>query len=110
MPAGIILYPTPVSGAAGVTLVSGLRVYFDRDITLFTTASTTATPGFATPFHRILSYSSAIDFTKDNTIMQRWLLQKKQLMDGLIQFYSRREIEQTPKMRPLSKKYKYTYR
>ena len=107
-----MLYPTPVSGAAGATLTSGMKIYFDRQPALFSavSASYAKEPGFARPFHRILSYSAAIDFTKDNVLMQRWALQRKQLMDGLIRFYSHRQVERVNKMRPATRKYKYTYR
>jgi hypothetical protein len=106
----LMLYPTPISGTGGATLASGMKVYFDRDVILFTTASTTAAPGYASPFHRILAYSAAIDFTKDNTIMMRWAGERKALMDGLVRFYAHRNVERPSKMRPFLKKYRYTYR
>ena len=52
--------------AANVTLANGLRVRFKRTASLFTAVSTTAAdttvPGFASPFHVILSYMASIPY------------------------------------------------
>lgn len=56
----IIFYPAPV--AASVTLASGLKVRFKRTADTFTSAQVTTgtkAPGFATPWHDILSYMAA---------------------------------------------------
>src|SRR3990167_3979043 len=57
------LYPAPTSGS--VTLTAGLRVTFKRTADLFTSAQVTTgtkTPGFASPYHIILSYMAAIPY------------------------------------------------
>lgn len=87
----IMLYPKPSSGS--VTLLSGMAVYVDREPTLFTTASTTAEPGFASPFHKILSYGAAIDFVQDKATQDRLVAMKARLEQGLISFYSKRNVE-----------------
>jgi len=99
----IFLYPTPVAGA--VTMASGLKVYFDRAVTEFTSASTTAVPGFATAFHRILSVSTSLDFEEDNQKRNLLIQMKDRLEKGLINFYSHRGAELKKRIKPRAKKY-----
>lgn len=56
----IKLRPAPAS--SNVTLSNGLIVYFQRTFDEFTASDTTQEPGFAAPFHRILSYGGAYDY------------------------------------------------
>ena len=98
----VYLYPPPSS--ADVTLAAGLKIYVDRDVTEFTTASTTAAPGFATPFHRILSYSAAVDYEKDPTKLQLFMTEKARLIEGLKRFYSTRHIERPNVINPRNKR------
>jgi len=99
----LFLYPAPSS--AQCTLTSGLKVYFDRDITEFTTASTTASPGFATQFHRIISLQAAIDFIDDKDKITRLMVEKSTLIDGLKKFYGSRNVERRTEIRPANKKH-----
>jgi hypothetical protein len=58
------LFPAPDNGVS-VTLAAGLKIKFKRTASLFTAAQvTTGTkePGFASPFHVILSYMAAIPY------------------------------------------------
>ena len=98
----LMLYPKPSSGY--VTLASGLAVYIQRDVTEFATSATTQTPGFATPFHRILSYAVALDFEQDASKRQYLAVQKARLEDGLKRFYSKRGTEITTNIKPASRK------
>jgi hypothetical protein len=59
----IVLYPAP--SAAKTTLTSGLKVYFQRTADVFTAAQVTTgtkTPGFASPYHYLLSYKAALPY------------------------------------------------
>ncbi len=103
----ILLYPAPSDDY--VTLASGMAVYVDRDVTLFTTASTTASPGFAPQFHRILSLGASLDFEKDDAQRKLLLIQKQELTDGLKRFYNSREQERRAEIRPASRRYRRTY-
>lgn len=103
----IYLFPKPSS--AYCTTTSGMDVYFDRDIVEFTTASTTASPGFATPFHRLLSLQAAIDFTEDNNRMNLWMSEKSNLVDGLKKFYSTRSLEEKGTIRPAGRRFWQQY-
>lgn len=98
----VMLYPKPSSGYC--TLASGLAVYFDRDVTPFAATATSTTPGFATPFHRILSYAAAIDFEQDPSQRQNLMALKQTLENGLIEFYSKRNVERNTSIRPKGKK------
>lgn len=98
----IMLYPTPSSAYA--TLASGLGVYINRDVTEFPVSASSATPGFASSFHRILSYATAMDFTQDPQQRQFLAEQKARLEEGLIRFYSKRNVEVKSSIKPASKK------
>ena len=98
----IFLYPPPASG--DVTLVAGLKIFFSRTPTLFTSASTTGVPGFASPFHKILPLTAAIDFEQDNARVAKWIRQRDELIKGLKAFYSSRNVERKPKLRPSQQK------
>lgn len=56
----VFLYPKPA--AADVTTAAGLKLHFLREIDVFTTSDTTQQPGFAEPFHRILSHGASYDW------------------------------------------------
>lgn len=62
---GSSLLLTPAPTASECTLANGLRVYFQRTASVFTTAEVTAgtkKPGFASPYHMILAYAAAIPY------------------------------------------------
>jgi len=103
----INLYPGPA--ATHVTTSSGMAVYVDRNVTLFTSGSTTAAPGFAPQFHRLLSLQAALDFEKDPQQRQLFLAEKGQLTEGLKRFYSSRSVETRTSIRPSNKRQHRTY-
>lgn len=94
----VMLYPKPSS--AYCTLASGLGVYISRDVTEFPTTASSASPGFATPFHRILSIAAAIDFVQDQNERQLLIAQKANIEKNLIGFYSKRDVEQEIRIKP----------
>lgn len=98
----LMFYPTPSSAYA--TMTSGLKVWFDRDVTEFATTASSETPGFATPFHRILSYATALDFVQDEKQRQFLILQRSRLEQGLVRFYSKRNVERRSAIRPAGKR------
>jgi hypothetical protein len=89
--ASIFLYPAPAT--ASVTLSAGLKVYFQRTASLFTTADTTKTPGFTSTFHIILAYMAAIPYCmtykKDRVALYQ--AQVTKLEKDLLTFYAKRE-------------------
>ena len=105
--ASILLYPAPSS--ATTTLTSGLKVYFKRTASIFTSAEVTTgtkVPGFASPFHQLISYKAAIPFAVVN-LPQRvpaLMAEVTRMEKGLEQHYGRREQDRrkTLQMRPIN--------
>jgi hypothetical protein len=93
----IFLYPTP---SANIT--SGLKVFFDRDVTDL--SSTSDVPGFALAFHRILSLGASIDFSRNENDRKLWVADKTRLENGLKRFYSKRGIQRKTIIKPAGKK------
>ena len=90
----IVLYPAPATGS--VTLTAGLKVFFKRTASVFTSAEvTTGTklPGFASPFHQILSYIAATDYCSlfKPERVPRLMAKTAELKKGLEEFYGHRE-------------------
>lgn len=101
----ILLYPTPHS--AYVTETAGLQIFVQRDVTGMAVTATTTIPGFAAPFHRILSYAAAIDFIQDTNQRDFLVRQKAQMEQAMIRFYSKRPAEVKTKIKPgLRKKWR----
>lgn len=101
----LMLYPAPASGSC--TLASGLAVYVDRDVNEFdaaVSAHSAKVPGFATQFHRVLSYAAAVDFVQDDNMRKHLVNEKYRLEKGLTKFYSRRNIERRGAIKPHAKK------
>lgn len=99
----VLIYPIPHSGY--VTTASGIAVYVDRDVTNFATTATTTVPGFAVPFHRILSYSAAIDFVQDDARRNHLIEQKARLENQMKRFYAKRAVEQKSRFKPAARKF-----
>lgn len=94
----LMFYPTPSS--AYCTLVSGLSVSVNRDVTEFPVTGAAQVPGFATAFHRILSYAAAIDFVTDKAERDRLISYKTQLENNMKNLYSRRNVERPSRVKP----------
>ncbi|MDD5013904.1 MAG: hypothetical protein PHW73_02235 [Atribacterota bacterium] len=59
----VVLYPAPA--AANITATNGLKIICQRTADVFTSAQVTTgtkTPGFASPYHPILSYKAALPY------------------------------------------------
>ncbi len=87
----LILYPAPDNGIS-VTLASGLKVFYDRRASKFTTSDTTKEPGFASPYHVLLAYKASLpycsSYKKDRVPMI--LGEIARLEKGLLSFYGNR--------------------
>ena len=77
----IRLFPPP--GTGYVTMSSGMAVRLSRAVTELGVDAVSTTPGFATPYHRMLSFAAAIDFMQDAKQKQFLLLQRDRLEKGL---------------------------
>ena len=93
------LFPAPASGS--VTLAAGLKVYFQRNPTIFTNADAASSPGFDAQFHRILSLGAALDWAiKKGLPSVKALAEKKaDLESRLMEHYAKRNREVRPKIR-----------
>lgn len=85
------LYPTPSSAYA--TLASGLGVYVSREPSDLPVTATTTTLGFATGYHRFVSYSAAIDFIKDPEEKRSLVAQRDRIQKGMVRFYAKRFVQ-----------------
>lgn len=98
----IRLFPSP--GTGYTTMSSGMKVRLSRDVTPLGVSATSTVPGFANPFHRILSYAAAIDFIQDNQQRQFLAIQKDRLEKGLTRFYSKRNEDKPSRIIPSSRR------
>lgn len=63
----IILYPKPL--ATAVTATGGLKVFFERGPSFFTTTGNdTKSPGFSTLFHPLVAHIASRDYTLSRTM------------------------------------------
>lgn len=100
------LYPKPSS--ANVTLSGGLKIYYQRNASYFATTDTTKVPGFAAPFHRILSLGGALDYAIANSMNGKIsilapLLTKME--QDLQLFYSTRSRDESVRLVPRVENY-----
>ncbi len=97
----IFLYPAPATGQ--VTLTDGGKVHVIREFDALVSGDTTQEPGFAEPFHRILSIGAAIDWlmVNDSTKVDRWRGEYEQLRSELRQFYSTKNNDLKAVLRPM---------
>ena len=92
----IILFPAP-----NYTSSNGLRIYHQRGKVAFTSASTSISPGFAEPFHRLLPLGASYDYCVANELYSRLAYLDKEIKEleiGLINFYSGRDQDQKVKI------------
>lgn len=78
---------------------TGIRVYFGQDISTFAASDTTKVPGFASPFHRMLSLGAAKDFAVARNLTDRITILTRELADyevRLKSFYSKRYFARFP--------------
>ncbi len=98
----INLYPAPDNGVT-VTLTNGLKVYGERTAQLFTSAEVstgTKVPGFASPFHSLISYKAALPYAmkfKPERV-QFIMAEIARKSADLSKFYSNRDVDERPIM------------
>jgi len=99
----IQLLPAPDNGVT-VTLVGGMRVYFDRDVDSFVVGDTSAEPSLPVPWHQLLSLGPAFDFAVANGLANADALEKQILTQypEMAEFVSGRQTDtkDTLVMRP----------
>lgn len=113
----VVLYPAPDNGIS-VTLTSGLKIYGQRTAQLFTSAEVTTgtkVPGFASQFHHIIAYLSALPYAMAYKPERVAMIQAeitrvmgdpdRGITGALARFYSKRDKDERPIMTP--KKIRY---
>ncbi len=94
----VSLYPAPDNGVS-VTLTNGLKIYGQRTAQLFTSAEVatgTKVPGFASPFHSLVAYLSALPYAMayKPTRIQFLMAEITRKRMELIKFYSKRDKDE----------------
>ncbi len=80
----------------------GLRIFFQRNIHYFVVGDTIAEPGFAQPYHRLISLYASEDYLLVNETWGRLKgvqIKIKELENGLLEFYATRNPEDKPRIR-----------
>lgn len=94
----IQLYPTPES-----SVTNGLKVFFDRNVTDFDYTDTTKKPGFASPYHELVSLGMAIRWLKiknpTSNSLAIFRADQVAMMEELERFYNNRFEDITPVIR-----------
>jgi len=93
----IELYP-----ASSYAKDNGLIVYFDRGMNSFASDATTATPGFASPYHELVPIKVSIEWLKvkqPNSPTLAVLMQDDMRVEqSLLQFYNKRFKDYKPRI------------
>lgn len=97
---GVIqLFPTPPEN-----VTDGLAVYFERDSVQFASTDTTKTPGFASPFHRLVPISASIKWYKAKQPKSATLQELKEDWakgeDDVRAYYTQRWRDYRPRLNP----------
>lgn len=89
----VFLYPAPATGS--VTMVAGLKVYFQRPPNYFTTSDTTKVAGFPSIFHRLIALWTAYFYCQSNNIgKMNDIADEIKKMEGELQaYYGQRNVE-----------------
>ncbi len=90
----IFLYPKPL--ATSVTSTNGLKVWFQRPPSYFTTADTTKVPGFNSMYHRLVALIASRDYAMFKQLSVAPALSQKvqQDEDSLVENYTLRSKDE----------------
>lgn len=101
----IFLYPKPL--AAAVTETAGLKVYFQRPPSYFTTADTTKVPGFNSLYHKLVALIACRDYalTKNFPNAQSFVDRVAQMEQDLSDNYALRNRDEKTSL--TAKKYRF---
>lgn len=96
--ASIMLYPKPL--ATSVTSANGLKVWFQRPPSYFTTADTTKVPGFNSMYHRLVALIASRDYAISKSLSNTKALSDlvQQGEDSLIENYALRNKDEHVKL------------
>jgi hypothetical protein len=91
--------------ASNFNATAGLKFYFKRKASEFVSTDTTKEPGFASPYHRILSLGAAYDYCMANSVRNPVGLRNEieVLKQELLKHYSRRDKVEIPRIGRISR-------
>ena len=84
----LFLYPKP-----NYSYTNGIRIFYQRNVDYFVSTDTTKVPGFAEPYHRLLSIGAALEYALTNNMQQKIRIltdMHEKMRAGMISFYERR--------------------
>ena len=91
------LYPAPNYAKS-----DGLKIYYDREAVAFDHDATTATPGFASPYHEIIPIGASIEWYKikqpQSPTLQGYIQDYMKLEQSIKEHYSKRFKDYKPKV------------
>jgi hypothetical protein len=92
------VYPLPTQA-----VTAGLKVFFDRAATEFTTASTTAVPPFDINFHELLSIGASYDWANIKNLPQKEGLKERldERMNEFMLQYGKKDQDMQVNLTPL---------
>lgn len=90
----VVLYPKPLASA--VTETGGLKVFYQRPPSYFTTSDTTKVPGINSMFHRLVALIASWDYASLKTMANAQALGDRVAIDkdALAEFYSLRNKDE----------------
>ncbi len=102
----VFLYPKPLAGA--VTASAGLKVYFQRPPSYFTTADTTKVPGFNSLYHKLVALIACRDYSLDKSLDSAKQLAERvaQMEQDMQDNYSMRDKDEKIQLRARPKRYR----
>jgi hypothetical protein len=92
----LFLYPTP-----SYSLAAGLKVYYERGPSYFTTSDTTKAPGFNPLFHELVAMWAAYDYASINSLpmVNRIRGEIREMEDQMTGYYLLRDKDEHIGMR-----------
>jgi hypothetical protein len=78
----VFLYPKPL--AAAVTLSGGLKIWFQRPPSYFTTGDMTKEPGFNSLFHRLVALIACRNYATDRSMPIAGTVSRTGIRSGLL--------------------------
>ena len=95
----IYLYPKPQTGY--VTMLEGMKIYYQREPSYFVSTDTTKKPGVASIYHEIVTKIACLNYAIARQLPQKKDLQEQvaMLKAGISDFYTRRQLDERPAFR-----------
>lgn len=95
----IYLYPVPQTNY--VTMIDGMKIYYQREPSYFVSTDTTKKPGIASIYHELVTKIACLNYSIARQLPQKKDLQEQvqMLKAGMTDFYTRRQPDERPAFR-----------